>query len=98
MAYPIYYPTGCDANIPPHYCNNCEKIEKARIRSVAFVAKDWVFSNPEDPNEWEDGIAQKKIIVIPRTNGSFDGGSEVESAGYGDQSTNLDGYNFQAVY
>lgn len=98
MAYPVYYPAACDSAIPDHYCNVCEKTEKARIRSAAFISNDWSFINPSDPTEWEDGITQKKIIVIPRTNGTFDGGSEVESQGYGDQQTTLTGYNFQAVF
>jgi len=98
MAYAIYYPSGCDQAIPNHYCNDCERTEKARVRGVAFIANDFSFNNPSDPDEWEAGIAAKKIIVIPKTNGTFDGGSEVEGTGYGDQQTKLNGYNFQAVY
>lgn len=98
MAYPIYYPSGCASAVPNHYCNNCERPEHARVRGVAYIANDFDFINPSDPNEWAQGIADKKIIVIPETNGSFDGGSEVESTGYGDQQTRLNGYNFQAIY
>lgn len=98
MAYSVYYPSGCASSVPNHYCNDCEPREHARVRSAAFIANDFNFINPSDPDEWEAGIANKKIIIIPKTNGSFDGGSEVEGAGYGDQQTSLNGYNFQAVY
>lgn len=96
--YQIYYPSGCDTELGDHYCNDCETIEDGRVRSVAYIASDWEFTDPSSPVEWAAGIAQKKIIIIPKTNGTFDGGSEVEAPGYGDQATRLTGYNFQAVY
>lgn len=98
MPYGIYYPAGCASAVPDHYCNPCEAPEHGRLRSAAFIASDWEFTNPSNPDEWEDGISQKKIIIIPEVNGSFDGGSEIEVAGYGDQQTKLTGYNFQATY
>jgi hypothetical protein len=98
MAYQVYYPAGCDAAIGDHYCNPCESAEHGRLRSAAFVAQDFEFTDPSSPTEWAAGIAAKKIIIIPETNGSFDGGSEVETPGYGDQQTKLVGYNFQATY
>lgn len=98
MAYPIYYPSGCASEIPDHYCNPCETPEHGRVRSAAFIANDFEFTDPSDPTEWQNGILNKKIIIIPETNGSFDGGSEVESPGYGDQQTKLNGYNFVLTY
>lgn len=98
MAYGIYYPSGCDTAVPDHYCNPCETPEHGRVRSVAFIANDFEFTDPSNPVEWQDGIDDKKIIIIPETNGSFDGGSEVETPGYGDQQTKLVGYNFQLTY
>jgi len=65
---------------------------------VAFIKDTFEFTDPEDPNEWEAGIASKDIIIVNKTNGSFDGGSEVEGPGYGDQSTELLGYNFVATF
>lgn len=98
MAYPVYYPTGCDAEIGNHYCNDCEPAEGGRIRSVAFIADDFEFIDPTSASEWQAGILAKKILIIPKTNGTFDGGSEVEAPGYGDQSTMLTGYNFTLTY
>lgn len=98
MAYDIYYPGGCDSLIPDHYCNDCETPEKGRIGSSAFIKDSFEFTNPSNAQEWINGIENKDIIIIPRTNGSFDGGSEVETTGYGRQATTLSGYNFQAIF
>lgn len=92
--YNIYYPAGCDSAIPNHICTNCDDIEHGRIRSIALIKNSFNFSDPTNPNEWQAGILAKNIIIIPDVNGTFDGGSEVESDGYGDQQTKLVGYNF----
>lgn len=94
----VYYPTGCDDTIPAHVCDPCEAIELGRIRSVAFIKTTFDFVDPSDPTEWQTGFANGDIILIPQTKGTFDGGAEVEAPGYGDQSTRLTGYNFQAQY
>ncbi len=95
----VYYPSGCDdVLIPDHVCDPCEAREKARVSSVAFIRNSFVFSDPTSPVEWEAGVASGDIIVIPQVNGTFDGGSEVETAGYGRQSTSLTGYNFTSNY
>jgi hypothetical protein len=98
MAYEIYTPSGCDAEIGDHYCNTCEEPEHGRVRSVAYIKKGFEFNDPSDPTEWEAGIASKDIIIIPEVNGTFDGGAEVEVPGYGDQATKLVGYNFGLQY
>lgn len=98
MPYSVYYPSGCDAAVGDHYCNNCPTAENGRLRSAAFIASDFAFTDPTNPTEWRNGILAKKILIIPNTNGTFDGGSEVEVPGYGDQATKLTGYNFVAVY
>jgi len=94
----VYYPSGCDALIPPHFCDPCEEIELGRIRSVAFIKNSFAFVDPSNPVEWQAGFASGDIILINQTKGTFDGGAEVESPGYGDQSTRLTGYNFQLQY
>lgn len=98
MAYNVYYPSGCAATIGDHYCNPCEAAEHGRVRSVAYIASDFAFTDPTNATEWRNGILNKKIIIIPEVNGTFDGGSEVEGPGYGDQVSKLTGYNFQLVY
>lgn len=98
MAYNVYYPAGCIAEVGDHYCNPCESAEHGRIRSAAFISSDFSFTDPTSPTEWRNGILNKKIIIIPQVNGTFDGGAEVEVPGYGDQATKLTGYNFTGVY
>lgn len=98
MPYDIYYPGSCNVSVPDHYCNDCETPEKGRVSSVAFIKDSFDFIDPSDPVEWQAAIANKDIIIIPRTNGSFDGGAEVESTGYGRQATKLTGYNFTLTY
>lgn len=98
MAYSVYYPSGCATAVGDHYCNPCDDIEHGRVRSVAFIRSDFVFTDPTNPLEWRTGILAKDIIIIPEVNGSFDGGSPVESTGYGDQETKLTGFNFQLTY
>lgn len=92
--YGIYYPSGCDAEIPDHVCTNCDDIEHGRVRSIAFIKKSFKFTDPTNPVEWTNGITSKNIIVIPDVNGTFDGGAEQEADGYGDQQTKLVGYIF----
>lgn len=94
----VYYPSNCDDLVPEHICDPCEEIEGGRVRSIAFYKSSFAFVDPSDPTEWEAGFASGDIILIPQTNGTFDGGAEVEAPGYGDQVTRLTGYNFQIQY
>lgn len=98
MPYAVYYPSGCEADLVDHYCNNCETIEGGRVRGTAFIRNDFAFTDPTNPTEWRNGILAKKIIIIPETNGTFDGGSEVEGAGFGNRISTLLGFNFVSVF
>lgn len=94
----IYYPAGCESQIPDHVCDPCEAREKGRIGSVAYIKKEFEFTDPSNPEEWRTGIEAGDIIIIPEVTGSFDGGSEVEGPGYGRQATSLIGYNFTSNF
>src|SRR5688572_10644649 len=94
----VYYPANCDDLVPAHICDPCEEIEGGRIRSMAFIKTTFAFTDPTDPTEWEAGFASGDIILIPQTNGTFDGGAEVEAPGFGDQVTRLTGFNYQIQY
>lgn len=98
MAYPIYYPSDCDSQVPDHLCSDCDATEFGRVRSVAFIRKDFSFTDPTNPVEWANGIANKQIIIIPEVNGTFDGGKATTGDGYGDQVTKLLGYTFTLEY
>lgn len=86
----------CEDQTPDHVCDPCESIEKARIGAGAFYKNTFV--DPTNPTEWQDAINNGDVIILPAIRGTFDGGSPVEAAGYGRQSTNLTGYNFTANF
>jgi len=94
----VYYPTGCDTDVPSHYCDSCEAPELGRVSSIAFIKNTFSFTDITNPVEWQTGFAAGDIVLIPMTKGTFDGGSEVEVPGYGRQATRLVGYNFQLQY
>lgn len=98
MPYSIYTPSGCDVLVGDHFCSVCPVVEGGRVRSVVFIKNTVALIDPSDPTEWDTLIANKDVIIIPATNGSFDGGSEKEGPGYGDQATKLLGYDFQLTY
>lgn len=94
----VYYPAGCDTEVPEHYCSDCDVLEHARVRSVAFIKKSAAFTDPSDPTEWTTGITNGDIIIIPEVLGSFNGGDPVTGTGYGDQQERLTGYNFELLF
>ncbi len=100
MSYTIYNP--CDGEVVEPVCDPClDEIEHGRIRGVAFVHKSFLSTLLEDPealDQWEKGIADKLIFIIPETSGSFDGGQPVEAPGYGDVQSKVVGFNFSLAY
>lgn len=95
-----YYPSNC-ADLPQHDCNPCEPREFGRIRSAAFISKDFyptLIASPTDPTVWAAGQSSGQIIVIPETNGSVSAGSEKTGPGYGDTIETLLGFEFTAKF
>lgn len=80
----IFYPSGCDDSVLTHVCNPCPESELGRVRGVAFVRNDFEFSNISLASEWEAGVAAKKIVIIPETRGTYDGGTTTFGPGFGD--------------
>lgn len=84
----VYYPSdsGCGTGgaIPAYSCNPCPAYEYGRIRSVAFIKNTFSFTDPTSSSEWTAGINNDNIIVIWQTQGSYDGGTTSELAGFGD--------------
>src|ERR1043165_2054271 len=93
-----YYPGGCDVSIPVHACDPCEDREYGRIRSAGFIHKDFSFTDPTNELEWQTGINERKILVIPATNGEMSEPSEKTGPGYGDTTETLTGFDFTAKY
>lgn len=95
-----YYPTSCDNIVPDHNCDPCAEREYGRIRSAGFIHKDFEFADGDTTNttEWQRGISEGKIIVIPETNGEFPEPSEKVGPGYGDTTETLLGFDFSANF
>lgn len=101
MPYSVTYPDTCTSSIPFHACDPCQDVEQARIRSVAFVNSSFIatlLASPSSTDVWENGIDDSLIIVIPDTNGSFDGGTPVEGPGFGSSPTKYMGSEFVLTY
>jgi len=100
MVYNIYDP--CSVDIIDPVCNSCvDDIELGRVRGVCYVHKSYyptLEADPENAQKWADGIEQGFIKMIPKTSGTFDGGSPVEVPGYGDTESKIIGYKFQLSY
>lgn len=85
----LYYPSSsCGGGTVPSYaCNPCPDYEYGRIRSVAFVKNTFSFTDPTSTAEWTTGVNAADIIVIWKTQGSYDGGATSEQIGFGDSAT-----------
>lgn len=94
----LYYPTPCADDTLNHNCDPCEEDEHGRVRSVFFIHKSFTFVDATNPTEWTDGINAGLIIVIPKTNGSFDGGTPKEGPGYGDAVSAYIGSDFSLKF
>lgn len=82
----VYYPTtncGSGGILTTYSCNDCPDIEFGRVSGWAFIKTSFSFVDPSNSTEWNTGIANGDIIVIGKTQGSFDGGTPQELPGYG---------------
>ena len=85
-----YYPSGnCGStgSIPAYACSPCPTYEYGRIRSIALIKNSFTFIDPTKASEWSAGITAGNIVVIWETQGTYDGGSTSELAGFGDRET-----------
>jgi hypothetical protein len=90
----INYKTCADVVVPQHVCDDCAILEQGGIRSIALVKDTFSFTDITDKDEWIAGIEDGDIIVIPKTIGTFDGGSPIMIAGFGDDAEAVSGFNF----
>lgn len=91
-----YYPSGCDATLEDHVCGGCGT-EMARVRSAAYINKSYyptVIADPENAAVWQAGILAGVIVVIPETQGEYDGGAAQMGQGYGNVEEKINAYLF----
>ncbi len=94
MSY--YSPSNCDI-LPDHNTSACDNIEYGRIRSAGFILLDHSF-DPATTSGWTTGVRDRKIIIIPETNGDSPKAAPVMAPAYGLRPESLIGYEFTAHY
>ena len=98
----VYYPgASCESEVPEHVCNPCSEFEKGRVRSAAYIHKDYVSIIQAAPNDtalWQTGIESGLIRIIPEVSGTSNGGEKVAGAGYGDQKEQVTGRNYVVAF
>jgi hypothetical protein len=80
-------------------------VEQGGVRGGAFIHASYIPRDAgglisrqvEHIDWWETGIGDGKIFVVPKTRGTFDGGSPATSPGYGDLAEITTGKTFTAV-
>lgn len=97
MALYAYYPTCAEEDLPdyiPEICPADADPEHGRIRSIAFIHKDFIATLVATPTAvtWKTGITTGKIKIVPTVTGAYDGGSPVTAPGYGDQAEKITGF------
>jgi len=86
-----------DGNVPEYLCDPCVITEKGRVRGTAYIHKSLKdvlegesstpgIKNVELKAWWETQILAGLIKVIPKTRGTYDGGTSNMITGYGDVS------------
>ena len=68
-----------------HVCDPCDTPEMGRVRSLILIKKGTTIEFPLVKTDWQTAIEAGDIIIIPRTIGSFDGGTPVVGDGYGNE-------------
>ena len=72
-----------------HTCDPCDTPELGRVRSLVLIKKGTQISFPLTISEWQSAIESGSIIVVPKTIGSFDGGTPKTGDGYGDETERI---------
>jgi hypothetical protein len=81
------------------YSNNpCGTKEMGRVRALAFVKKTSTIADPTDDADWNALVTSGACILVPRVRGTYDGGVDVESAGFSDEATEFTGKNHQIQF
>jgi hypothetical protein len=106
---PIVYKVCGGSEIPAHLCDACTNPEKGGVRGVAYIRKEYLEAARDSTTGlikkatvetlawWNTGVLNGNIIIVPKTRGTFDGGSPQTGSGYGDVSETTTGMTFTLV-
>ncbi len=102
MPYLDYYGNCIEDTLDAHICQNCldQTEEHAGIRRGAWVHKNRYAAIAADPTNaavWQAGIDANEIIILPELRGTYDGGTAVFGAGWGDSKQTYTGSSFKAT-
>jgi hypothetical protein len=98
MAFEVTYPTDCDEIEVVHTCDDCALEEGARVRSAFFILNTYSFADPTSIAEWQQAIEDGNVVIIPSTNGTYDGGTPNYGPGFGDQIQRYINSEFKVTY
>jgi hypothetical protein len=94
-----YYPySNSCGQLPAFLSDPCAAPEGGRLRHVAFVAPGVQFADWGDPLEWQAKAAAGQVILIPNTQGTYNGGESVTTEGFGEARQVATGRNHSATY
>ena len=92
----VYKKCVADGEVPEYMCDPCVIGEHGRVRGVAFIHKSLLdaledtsstpaIKNVESKEWWETQILAGLIKIIPKTRGTYDGGTPNMITGFGDR-------------
>lgn len=84
-----------DGAIPEYLCDPCMVTEKGRVRGAAYIHKSLKnvleeesgtagVKNVESKTWWETQILAGLIKIVPKSRGTYDGGTSTKVTGFGD--------------
>ncbi len=94
-----YYPSNCNV-VESHSACGCG-VELARVRYVALIHQSVyadIMSDPENPIIWQAAATSGMVIILPQTQGEYNGGEPIYSRGFGYSEQTLLAYNFSVSY
>lgn len=94
----VYYGDECDELEDDHVCSDCDEREGARVRSFGFLREGVTFADPTSTAEWQAKVLSGDVVIIPKTNGTFDGGAPNYGPGFGDEDQRYINSTFKATY
>lgn len=94
----VYYGDDCEEIEDDHVCTDCDEREGARVRSVFFLRKGVTFADATSTAEWQAKVLAGDVIIIPETNGDFDGGTPNYGDGYGDRENTYLNSTYKLTY
>ncbi len=89
--YTIYMP-GCGTP-PAPTCEDCPTKELGGVRAFWVQKASYVWTNIQNPTEWETAICNGDVFVFPFANGDVSI-ADNSSDGYGNLPTTLDSYTY----